>query len=233
MPLKVGDLFNDFLSLIYPNFCEACRRPLVKGEDIICTHCISDLPRSDDHLYLENPLFIKFRGRVPIVWASAFLKFQKKGKVQRLLHSFKYRARPDIGVKLGKVYAHELLRTNAIGELDLIVPVPLHKARQRQRGYNQSERWAAGLGEVFSVPVGNDVLHRTHKTETQTKRTKLRRWENVVEAFEAKAKDQIADKRILLVDDVVTTGATLEACAHALIQSGCKSVSIACLAAAK
>ena len=229
---KVGTILNDFLSLIYPTFCEACERSLIKGEEIICTHCIADLPRLNYHNERDNPLYTKFRGRVPIDFASAFLMFRKKGAVQHLLHSFKYRDRPDIGVKLGKVYGNELSRSSSISAVDLIVPVPLHKARERQRGYNQSERWAAGLGEALSIPVENNI-QRVAKTESQTKRTKLKRWENVQESFQVKFPERIIGKRILLVDDIVTTGATLEACGKRLIESGAKSISIVCIAAAQ
>lgn len=232
MILKVGTILNDFLSLVYPTFCEACERSLIKGEEIICTNCIADLPRLNYHLERNNPLYTKFRGRVPIEFACAFLKFRKKGAVQHLLHSFKYRDRPDIGVKLGKVYGNELARTKSCKDIDLIVPVPLHKARQRQRGYNQSERWATGLGEALSLPVENNI-QRVLKTETQTKRTKLKRWENVQESFQVKSPERIAGKNILLVDDIVTTGATLESCAKSLTESGVKSISIVCIAAAQ
>lgn len=229
---KVATILNDFVSLIYPTFCEACDRSLIKGEEIICTNCIADLPRLNYHLKRDNPLYTKFRGRIPIEFASAFLLFRKKGAVQHLMHAFKYRDRPDIGVKLGKVYGNELSRSKTIADIDLIVPVPLHKARKRQRGYNQSERWAAGLGEVLSVPVETNI-QRVLKTETQTKRTKLKRWENVQESFQVKFPERVGGKNILLVDDIVTTGATLEACGRTLTESGVKSLSIVCIAAAQ
>jgi ComF family protein len=233
MIAKVGDILNDFLSLVYPSFCEACKQSLVKGEEIICTNCIADLPRLNYHLYKENPLYTKLRGRAPIDFATAFLLFRKKGAVQRLLHSLKYRDRPDIGTKLGRVYAHELMRTKCLSEIDVIVPVPLHESRQRQRGYNQSEYWANGLGEIFSVPVDSTIMERMQRTETQTRRTKLRRWENVQESFTVEFPEKVVGKNVLLVDDIVTTGATLEACAKSLIKSGSKSISLVCIAAAQ
>lgn len=230
---NIRQLLNDFLSLIYPSGCEACQRSLVSGEEIICTYCVSDLPRLNYHFDHDNPLFKKFRGRIPIGAVTAFLKFQKKGHVQHLMHALKYKDKPAIGVALGKAYGHELVKTDHYATADFIIPVPLHKSRFRQRGYNQSERWAAGLSEVLGIPVAENLLTRTHRTVTQTKKTRLKRWENVEVAFVTQFADQLVGKKVILVDDIVTTGSTLEACAQALIESGCAEVNIVCIAAAK
>lgn len=224
------NIMGDFVSLFYPQFCEACRRPLVKGEDSLCTYCLSDLPKSNDYQNLDNPLFRKFEGRLPLLFANSFLKFRKRGSVQRILHALKYHNRPQIGYKLGLVYGTELTDAGLADVIDVIIPVPLHVSRMRQRGYNQSEEWANGLSEALKKPVDTKVLIRIKKTQTQTKRTKLNRWENVSEVFSAKDGNAIQGKNVLLVDDVVTTGATLEACGNTLLAAGCNGVAISCIA---
>lgn len=224
------DILRDFVSLIYPTVCEACHRPLVKGENVICTYCIIDLPRSNYHNESNNPLTKRFQGRVPVKHAMAFLKFRKKGPVQRLLHSLKYRNRPEVGVKLGQVYGAEMTQAGLNTKFDLIVPVPLHPSRLRYRGYNQSEKWGMGLSATTKIPMEGKALQRIRRTNTQTKRTKLNRWENVREVFRVKNPEVVHNKRILLVDDVVTTGATLEACCQALLSCGCAEIGIACIA---
>jgi ComF family protein len=162
----------------------------------------------------------------------ALYKFVKESRVQHLLHALKYQSHPEVGVSLGRVYGNDLLNAGFKNEFDLIIPVPLHGTRKATRGYNQSYEFAKGLSEVLEVPVA-DLVTRIAKTETQTRKTRLYRWKNVSQVFEVKAMDAIKDKKILLVDDVITTGATLEACAIALKKCGYKELSIACIAAAQ
>lgn len=228
----VSKIFNDFVSLIYPNYCLACQGSLFSGEHLFCTKCLLELPRTDYHLDLNNIFYRKMAGRVPVKYVMAYLKFYKGNIVQGILHSLKYKNHPEIGVALGRVYG-QLIASSYIDKFDIIVSVPLHKTRKRKRGYNQSEEFGKGLAEVLRIPCVDDVAVRKVKTETQTKKTKLKRWHNVSEVFEIVKPDQIINKRVLLVDDVITTGATLEACARALIESQCREVSIACIAAAQ
>lgn len=230
MYLEFREVLEDFVSLIYPKFCNACQNSLVKGEEIICTHCLLDLPRTNYHFNTDNPLMTRFRGRLELAHALAYLKFKKKSKVQHLLHALKYYGCTEIGYKLGLMYGEELKRTGISLQYDLITSVPLHASRLRQRGYNQSDEWARGISETTKIPFRNDLLVRKLKTKTQTKRSKLGRWENVSEVFELKAKGSIEGKRILLVDDVVTTGSTIESCGMLLLEGSCKTLGIACLA---
>jgi len=230
MNINFLEALDDFISLVYPKTCLSCGKALVKGEDIICTRCIIDLPRTNFHIDQENPLALRLRGRLELMHALAFLKFRKKGKVQRLLHALKYKGHREIGVKLGKVYGEELRLAGIASAYDVIVSVPLHISRMRQRGYNQSDEWARGLSESAKITFEMNVLARSLKTETQTRKTKLNRWENVKEIFYVKEPELISGKRVLLVDDVVTTGATLESCSNALIAGNCSSIGIACMA---
>lgn len=225
-------IWNDFISLVYPRFCEACHRPLVKGEELFCTGCLCDLPRTYFHETKDHPLARKFRGRLSVDHALAFLKFRKGGKVQQLLHSLKYRNRPEIAYRLGVVYGEELKEKGVVAGYDVVVAVPLHPSRLRQRGYNQSDEWAKGLSRALEIPFEPNVIRRLRRTRTQTDRTKLRRWENVRDVFAIETSGRVAGKRVLLVDDVVTTGATLEACGGVLFDAGCSSIGLLCMAAA-
>lgn len=190
------------------------------------------MPKTNFHKQNVNPLYERLSLRIPLKQAFAYYHFKKGGRVQQLLHQLKYKNHPEIGVKLGKVLAQELIVAGFGQTYQLVVPVPLHRSRKRSRGYNQSEEFAKGISDGLNIPYADSFVKRTIKTQTQTKKSKLNRWRNVSEVFEMKDSSTIKGKHILLVDDVVTTGATIEACADALLQSGCAEVSIACIAMA-
>ena len=223
----------DFISLFFPNFCFGCNQALVKGEDILCTRCLLDLPKANYHLQSDNPIKTRLAGRLPIKHVCAFLKFRKTGIVQHLLHQLKYNNHPEVGVKLGAYYGKELVETGFKNEFDLIIPVPLHPSRQRKRGYNQSAKFAEGLSQSLNIPWNEEISVRRSITSTQTKKTKRERWENVKEVFDINGSEKINNQRILLVDDVITTGATVEACGIHLINGKCKELSLACIAEAQ
>ena len=229
----MNTIFEDFLSLFYPPYCLGCSGTLVKGEEILCTGCLNNLPKTYYHRRSENPVINRLAGRLPVRFGGAFLKFQKGGVVQRLLHQLKYNNCPEIGERLGKAYGRELKEASPATEFDLIIPVPLHKSRLRQRGYNQSAWFAKGLSEALDVPWNESISIRLQATATQTKKSRADRWENVRHVFSVSAPGLLDQKRILLVDDVITTGATLEACGRHLLDCGCASVSVACIAEAQ
>lgn len=226
------EILEDFISLIYPNYCLACSGSLVKGEDSVCSHCLLDLPKTNFHKQPNNDLYERLSLRFPLQHAFAYYYFKKGSKVQELLHQLKYKHHPEIGQKIGRVLGQELVLTQFENAFDLIVPVPLHPSRKRSRGYNQSEEFAKGLSEVLRIGYTDNFIKRSVQTQTQTRKSKLNRWRNVSEVFEMKNEEEVKGKRILLVDDVVTTGATLEACARSLLQAGCSEISIACIAVA-
>ena len=230
MTTLVAEAFQDFISLFYPNYCRGCGEALVKGEEHVCTRCILELPRTDFHRNHYNKLHRRLDGRLRLDHALAFLHFVKNGTVQNLLHELKYNNQPELGITLGRVYGESLKHAGLAQQIDVIVPVPLHQTRFRKRGYNQSEEFAKGLSGQLDRPVDTTSLFRTRSTETQTRKSKLLRWENVKEVFAASR--SVDGKRVLLVDDVITTGATLEACGQALFLGGCASLSIAGIAIA-
>lgn len=225
-------LIEDFIALFYPRVCVACHTSLIKGEEILCTFCLTQLPKTAYHQFGDNPVKNRLAGRLPLQFASAFLKFRKGGLVQNLLHELKYNNRPEIGIRMGHLYGRELIDSGMANDFDLIVPVPLHASRLRKRGYNQSAKFAEGLSEALNVSWEESISLRVAATNTQTRKGRVDRWNNVKDAFSVAAVEKVAGKRILLVDDVITTGATLEACGHHLIESGCGSLSIACIAEA-
>jgi ComF family protein len=190
-----------------------------------------EMPQTNYHLDPENALMKRFATRLPVAMISALFRFTKNGRIQHLLHQLKYKNHPEIGVVLGKLYGTKL-STTLQTPVDIILPVPLHPSRLRRRGYNQSGKFAEGLSLTLSVPYSDDVLSRRVKTNTQTRKSKLQRWQNVNNVFAIRDLEKVAGKHVLLVDDVVTTGATLEACSQMLLEGGCRSLRIACIAEA-
>jgi ComF family protein len=225
-------LWYDFVSLIFPRVCESCGNTLLKHERCICAFCLHHLPRTDFHLHADNPLSRIFWGRVNIQSATALYYFHKGNHVQHLVHGLKYKGKQDIGVFLGTIYGEELKKTKLFGDISLIVPVPLHPKKKRKRGYNQSELFARGLSKTMKVEIDTTTLIRTIATQTQTRKSRFKRWENVKEVFVLTDEKRYQNKHILLVDDVVTTGATLEACANIILKSPGTRVSIATIACA-
>ena len=221
---------SDFASLIYPRVCCACGNTLYKHEHLLCNLCSVSLPKTNFHLNADNPVQKVFHGRANVKLAASFLLFQKKGMVQKMLHGLKYRSKPEIGYLLGERYGQDLKKSESFKDCDYIVPVPLHKNRLMKRGYNQSEYFANGLSQELGIPVLNDVLFKKVFTETQTYKTREERWQNTLHSFELKNKEMLKGKSILLVDDVITTGATTEACILQLEKADCASVFVASIA---
>jgi ComF family protein len=224
--------FNDFITLIFPDLCRACNSPLLHGEAVICTNCSYYLPQTDSHLKAENPVSRLFWGRVELDSAAAYYLFQKGGNVQHLLHQLKYKGRKEVGVELGLRFGAELKKAGLFSNVELIVPVPLHARKLKKRGYNQSELFGAGLAERMCIEQNTKCLVRETITETQTRKSRFERWKNVESKFRLAEPKAVEGKHVLLVDDVVTTGATLEACAACLLESAGTKVSIAVIAIA-
>ncbi len=228
----VTEIFSDFVSLIFPNHCLSCNESLIKGEHLICTRCMLQMPQTNYHLDNSNPLQKRLSTRIDLDYAMALFKFSKSGRVQGLLHSLKYKNQPELGLVLGNIYGERMRDAHLDEIFEIIIPVPLHPSRKRKRGYNQSAMFAEGLSQTLKIPFSDKLIQRKIKTETQTKKNKLNRWENVNEVFEVIDVNAIKSRKILLVDDVVTTGATLEACGNQLLAAECSTLSIACIAEA-
>lgn len=221
-------LLKDLISLVYPRVCVACDSLLYKHEQFLCSHCAVHLPLSNFHLESANPVERLFYGRVPLHRVASMYLFTKGGKVQKILHEIKYEGNRELALMLGQEYGRQLLTGGFIQE-DVLVPVPLHPKKQRQRGFNQSEAFARGIAETASCVLLPDALKRTEFTSTQTRQKKYDRWKNVHDRF-ALADHGISGKNVLLIDDVITTGATIEACCTELIKAKPKRISVVSLA---
>lgn len=231
--MKIPSFIDDFISLLYPRVCAACGNSLFKNEEVICTFCLYHLPKTNYHLMDDSPLDKVFWGRAQLAHTAALYNFQKKGKVQHLIHQLKYKGRMDVGVYMGKILGADLVKTEAFQDITKVIPVPLHPAKQRKRGYNQSEQIAIGLAKAMNIEMDATSFVRTFNTETQTRKSRFARWENVKEIFKVTTPDELANRHILLVDDVITTGATLESAAHILLAIEGVKLSVACIGFAR
>ena len=223
-------MINDFVSLLFPRCCVISNAPLARGEQYVATAAAQSLPRFD----LRHPseaLARRMYTFAPVKHTLAYYKFAKHGGVQRLLHQLKYKNCPGVGELAGMWFAHALVEAGYSKAFDVIIPIPLHYTKQRQRGYNQCDHIAKGLAVVLDIPWNPSVLTKPHHTTSQTRKSRWERSENVTNVFQLTGSSVVTGQRVLLVDDVVTTGATLGAAAKALLNSGCQEASIAALAA--
>lgn len=222
-----------FFSILFPENCLSCNGIIEQGEKDICSICKFSLPRTGFHLDNQNLVAQKFWGKIKVEHAISYLFFKKENNVQKLLHELKYNKQPQIGEILGNWYAQELLDNDFHKNFDIIIPVPMHPKKQKKRGYNQSACFGKGLAEIWGIPQLENGIKKLSNTVSQTKKSREERYENMKNGFEITNSEAIKDKNILLVDDVITTGATLEVCANLLLEQGAKTVSIATIAAAQ
>jgi ComF family protein len=231
--LQIYRLANDVIGLLFPELCNGCGTHLYYSEKEICTKCLYDLPFTDDDLFKENKVAKQLWGRLPCSAAMAMLYFKKGTKVQNLIHSLKYKDKTALGVKLGNILGERLKLSEFYTGIDLIIPVPLHPKKERTRGYNQSKYIADGIAEVLNVTVSDAYLSRKIATSSQTKKSRYNRYENMQEVFQISHAEELTALHILLVDDVITTGATLEACGNTLLTANPSKLSIATVAFAE
>jgi len=232
--MQFVQFIRDALSLLFPELCAGCSEALIHQERQLCTHCIYNLPVTNFHLDSENLAAKQLMGRVPISAAVSFLYFTSGSIVQKIIHQIKYKNGFATAEFMGELYGQRLQDLEEFKTCDLIIPVPLHKKRQRSRGYNQSAYFARGLSKMFQVETSDDNLIRITHTESQTKsKNRYERFKNMRDLFKIKNPDLLKNKHILLVDDVLTTGATLEACSATILEIPGVKVSIATLAFTK
>ncbi len=225
-------MIKNLLNLLFPKLCYACQSFLNDNEQHICTQCRHELPLTNFNVIENNAIEKLLYGRAPIEQATAMLWFKKKGIVQQLLHNLKYKGHEDIGLFLGQWFGEELRDLNTFNKVDVVVPVPLHKSRQRKRGYNQVHKFAQAIADKLQVDYNATVLQKTKATETQVFKDRLKRWNDNQTIFSVANTNDLKGKHILLVDDVITTGATIEACANALLKIEGIKISVATMAIA-
>lgn len=228
--MGVSRIITDFVRLFFPDLCMVCHNDLAEEESVICTSCLYHIPRTKYWFDEENPVAKIFWGRVLIQNACSFFFFSKGSRYRKLLHHLKYNGKKEVGFLLGKEFGIELKKGNLYKDIDLIVPVPLHPKRLKQRGYNQAEEIAKGLQESMGIPISNQNLIRSGYTETQTRKTRTERVKNVSKAFQLNNPKDFKGKHLLVVDDIITTGATLEECAAVILEAEDAKVSIVTLA---
>lgn len=207
------DLWDDLISLLFPRICFGCGNQLLRNEAVICTDCYVLIPRTNYHMMEDNPVSQLFWGRCRMEKAAAFSFYARGSRIRKLIHSMKYKGIREIGYELGKIYGLSLKSSGFTDGVDLIVPVPLHPLKKRRKGFNQSEVISQGLSEATGLPVDNTSFIRVSASETQTKRARYERWINVEGIFRVVDENKLKRKHILLVDDVITTGSTIESCA--------------------
>lgn len=226
-------MWSDFTNLIFNNGCYACGSQLSRQESFVCLHCLTQLEETGFHTQATaNELYMRFAGKVPIHGATGLFYFDKKGKIQKLIHALKYQDSPEIGNFLGKYLGETLTQSDFLSDIEAIIPVPLHPKKEIARGYNQSACIGEGISEKTNIPFRGDILQRAKKTETQALKTGFERWLNVADAFTLTAPPP---RHILLIDDVITTGSTIEACIRALFSHPTppQSLKVACVAIAR
>lgn len=226
-------LFDNILSFFYPRICVACGQALQQHEELLCLRCMLHLPETHFHKEHDNSLKYIFAGRVKVEEVASLMYYKKGNAVQKILHGLKYKGQKELGRKLGLYYGQQLLQEPRFQSVDYIVPIPLHPKKLRKRGYNQSEWIAKGLSKGMQKPYLTDVLVRSQHTETQTRKSRFNRWENVKEVFAVQHSDRVEGKHLLVCDDVLTTGATMEAAIQQLLTIEGVSVSVVTLATAQ
>jgi ComF family protein len=225
------ELKNSILHILFPHVCDGCGSDIIDEESSLCMKCIVEMPETNFHLHASNPVEKIFWGRLPIISATAQYYFIKESLMQHLMHQLKYKGNKELGKQLGRLMGHDLQKTNRFKTVDYLVPLPLFPSKEERRGYNQATILCEGIAEVMNVEILRDAITRTQFTETQTRKGRIERWQNMEGKFELMKPEKIRDKNILLVDDVITTGATLEACGHELLQASPKlSIATLCYA---
>lgn len=225
-------IFNDILNFIFPHLCTICKSKLADVERHICLDCLLQLPKTNNWDEQDNKLEQFFAGRFPFERIASFTHFVKGGSIQQIIHELKYKDNPEIGLFIGELCGEELAESDFIKGIDYIVPVPLHPKRQKQRGYNQSLEVAKGISKKTHIPIDGKTLIRTVNNQSQTKNSRFDRWKNVENIFTVTNPDMFKRKHILLIDDVITTGSTLESCAKEILKCHASKLSIFALASA-
>ena len=231
--MNLTELLTNLLFLFYPKHCVICGESLIQSEDYFCLECFLKLPKTNYHLSAENRTMERFVGKIPLIKASSYLYYDKGGIGQTLVAEIKYRKNQELGKWIGSYLAKDITASsNFFHDVDYLIPVPLHPKKQKQRGFNQAEMIAKGISQITHIPLETKNLYRVKANSSQTKKGVYERWKNSAGIFNVKNKQLFTGKHVLLIDDVLTTGATLEACATCLLNSPNIKISLLTIAIA-
>ena len=224
------EIIQGISHLFFPHICAGCGSDLPSEQQFLCTHCFHELPHTNFDRFPGNPVEKIFWGRVPVISATAHYFFSKRSALQQVMHQFKYQGNQKIGIYFGRLMGESICNSGRFNSINAVIPLPLHPSRQKKRGYNQAGILSEGIAEIMQLPVLHHAITRVLATETQTHKSRINRWQNIEGKFQLTGSENINNMHLLLVDDIITTGATLDACANTLLQERNVQVSIAALA---
>lgn len=226
-------LVDGLLGLFYPKLCLGCGENLQSGHDLICAICQNEMPQTQLHMSRENEFTEKFTGRIPVETGAAFFYYSKNLHTRRLIHQLKYHDKPELAIQIGRIYGEILKKSPLYQDVELIVPVPLHPKKEWQRGYNQAAKFGEGLAESMGIEQVEHGMRRIEHRDSQTKKRRAARHDNARQLYEVADAAKLSGKHVLLVDDVLTTGATLENCGKYLAELPGTRISLATIAMGK
>lgn len=223
------NILSHFFELFFPRLCVCCQNRLTTTEQYICINCHLELPKTNHLSQANNKLEDIFAGRFPFIQIASFAYFSKEGLIQKIIHEIKYKNNPDLAIYIGTLCGKEIKKNKAFQNIDLIIPIPLHKNRLKTRGYNQSLLIAQGISKTVNRPINDSALIRKIDNPSQTKNTRLERWKNTSEIFEVVDSSIFENKHILIIDDVITTGSTIDVCAKLILECTGSRISVYCV----
>lgn len=226
--IRLKEIKESIIHLLFPHVCTGCGNDILNKESTLCLRCLDAMPETNFELHADNPVEKMYWGRLPLTSGTAQFYFTKESLMQHLMHQFKYKNNRDLGIQLGRIMGDQIQKSGRL-KVDALIPLPLFPVKEKRRGYNQATLLCIGMAEAMNVPVINTAIIRPQHTETQTKKGRIERWKNMEGKFVLNNADCIKDKHLLLVDDIVTTGATLEACGNELLKADNVKLSVATL----
>jgi ComF family protein len=227
--IRLKEIKESVLHLLFPHICAGCGNDILSTDTVLCMKCIDAMPETNFELHPNNPVEKTFWGKLPLISGTAQFYFTKESLMQHLMHQFKYKGNRELGLQLGKIMGDQINRSGRFDDIQALIPLPLFPAKEKRRGYNQATIVCQGMAESKKVPVLDKVIIRPQHTETQTRKGRIERWKNMEGKFILNNPEIIENKHVLLVDDVVTTGATLESCGNELLQAENVKLSVATL----
>jgi len=230
--LQLKEIKDSLLHLLFPHVCAGCGSDILNRESLLCMRCTDSLPETNFELHPNNPVEKIFWGRIPLLSATAQYYFTKESLMQHLMHQFKYKGNKELGLQLGRFMGEQLLQSGRFDTISALIPLPLFPSKEKKRGYNQATVLCRGMAESMKIPVLEKIITRPHHTATQTKKGRIERWRNMEGKFMLTDTAALCNKHVLLVDDVVTTGATLEACGAEILKAENVRLSVAALCVA-